>query len=373
MAARFALNHLATACIGMALLAACGGPTSSEDDEVASLDGESFRMVPVTIFDPMVDANAFSILVPRGWDYAGEVQWRHQMANLASASMTISNPKGGELLQIYPIIPFSFIQNPVVPIPIGTIYLGTEFRPPIQDPAVFLEQMVFPSVRGNATNASVINREGLTKVAEEIFKQRYGSDPNYGISAVKWTVQYTLAGREYEEAFYCAMSYYTSPQMPGSVIWQPEYIYSIRSFRGGMDRAEGLLQAVAASITLDMKWYGLYLQVYKLWQDGQMKAIQNAGELSRYISNVNNQITDIIVDGYNKRQVSEDRIYDQFSESIRGVETYDNPVTGRPVQLPSDFSHAWVSTTGEYFLTNSAGDNPNVGSTQDWQRLKTAP
>jgi hypothetical protein len=181
-----------------------------------------------------------------------------------------------------------------------------------------------------------------------------------------------MGDTRYEESFFCAVSYTSNPLIPGAVLWQPEYVYSIRAKKGRMDRAQGLLHAMASSLTLDLKWFALYLQVHKLWQDGQMQAIRSAGELSRYISNVNADITKTLTDGYRQRQASEDRIYDGFSESIRGVETYDNPVTGQTVQLPSDFSHAWVSSSGEFFLTNTTTD-PNVGSNLTWQLLTATP
>ena len=60
---------------------------------------------------------------------------------------------------------------------------------------------------------------------------------------------------------------------------------------------------------------------------------------------------------------------DKFSESIRGVETYNNPATSESVQLPSGYSNVWVNTSGEYFLSNEGGLDPNVGSTLTYTQL----
>ena len=103
-----------------------------------------------------------------------------------------------------------------------------------------------------------------------------------------------------------------------------------------------------------------------------MAAIRGAGELSRYVSGVNASIDQTIISGYKDRQASEDRVFDSFSESIRGVETYADPVSGGNVQLPSGFSNVWVNTSGEYFLTNDAGVDPNVGSTLSYTALNLA-
>ena len=58
--------------------------------------------------------------------------------------------------------------------------------------------------------------------------------------------------------------------------------------------------------------------------------------------------------------------------SSRARASYDNPFEGRTVELPNDYRYAWVSSSGEYALSDSAGFNPNVGSTIEWRLLKTA-
>jgi hypothetical protein len=74
-----------------------------------------------------------------------------------------------------------------------------------------------------------------------------------------------------------------------------------------------------------------------------------------------------------QRQASQDRISQSWSEHIRGVETYQTPFDGRPVQLPGGYSQAWVNARGEYLLTNQAGFNPNVGDTTEWRRMDRRP
>ena len=61
---------------------------------------------------------------------------------------------------------------------------------------------------------------------------------------------------------------------------------------------------------------------------------------------------------------------EQFSEYIRGVETYHDPYEDRPVQLPSGYNDVWVSRNGEYVLTNDPNYNPNVSAQGTWQRIE---
>jgi hypothetical protein len=61
-----------------------------------------------------------------------------------------------------------------------------------------------------------------------------------------------------------------------------------------------------------------------------------------------------------------------FSQYIRGVETYQNPTTGKTVDLDSKYGHAWVSPDGVYLLTDQVGFDPNSvpGNTQTWTQMQ---
>jgi hypothetical protein len=104
----------------------------------------------------------------------------------------------------------------------------------------------------------------------------------------------------------------------------------------------------------------------------QMQRIRAAGELSRYISQTHNEISDMMMKSYENRQASEDRINKNWSQYMRGVDEYYNPVEQRPVELPSGFKNAWVNGRGEYIVTDSVNFNPNVELDGNWQQLKKA-
>ena len=103
-----------------------------------------------------------------------------------------------------------------------------------------------------------------------------------------------------------------------------------------------------------------------------MQSIAAAGALSKQIASVNDEISKSTSDAWRDQQATYDRVYGEISNQIRGVESYENPFEGHAVELPNDYSYAWVSSSGEYALTDSAGFNPNVGSTIEWRLLKTS-
>jgi hypothetical protein len=73
---------------------------------------------------------------------------------------------------------------------------------------------------------------------------------------------------------------------------------------------------------------------------------------------------------WERRQASEDRIHKQWTQYMRGVEEYHNPIERRPVELPSGYREAWMKGRGEYILTDNPNYNPNVQAGGDWQKLQ---
>jgi hypothetical protein len=60
---------------------------------------------------------------------------------------------------------------------------------------------------------------------------------------------------------------------------------------------------------------------------------------------------------------------DDFSNSILGIQSYNNPVDGTTVELPSGYSNAWTNSLGDYVLSDSPSYNPNTESNLNWQQM----
>ncbi len=81
------------------------------------------------------------------------------------------------------------------------------------------------------------------------------------------------------------------------------------------------------------------------------------------------QISATITQTFQRNQAIQDRAAEQFSQTIRGVETYVNPSTGARVELTQGYENAWVNNRGEYVLTEG-GFNPAIAWHEDWTQLK---
>ena len=74
-------------------------------------------------------------------------------------------------------------------------------------------------------------------------------------------------------------------------------------------------------------------------------------------------------DSYERQQAAQDRAAEQFSQYVRGVDTYQNPVTGESVDLTGGYDSAWVSPQGDYLLSDTPGFDPSVTFEEEWTRL----
>ena len=76
---------------------------------------------------------------------------------------------------------------------------------------------------------------------------------------------------------------------------------------------------------------------------------------------------------WEQRQRVNDKISQNFSDYIRGVDRYNDPFSGKEVELPSGYGTAWANNLGEYVVTDSPGYNPNIGSNLTWQPMPPKP
>ncbi len=254
----------------------------------------------------------------------------------------------------------------------GSIYLGNEVRPPMTDPTAFVKDFVIPRYRAEIKNLEIVSSTPLPKVAAEIQNARAEPGTHKQADAQRIRIAYTHNNSTIHEDFTCVLLVTTVPAMPGIVLWGPDTLYSCRAAPSVLDKAQPMFHTMAASVQITPEWFNAYVQVVQMWQRNQMQAIANAGRISRIISQTNDEISDMIMSSYEKGQASQDRIYREFGEYIRDVETYDDPYRDRAVELPSGYRNAWVSDNGEYILSDSAGYNPNIGDTRTWKRLRAA-
>lgn len=335
----------------------------------------SLKLKRLSITDPGINnIEAFSLLIPEGWNHQGGVTWMHDYSILANLLLTISDPASGAQVEYLPMQNFTWIENPVFPLELFSNYLGNIVHPPIRNVGDFVRTMYLPRALPHLQNARQVQVERLDKVENQYAAAAEKAPAGGQGSIVAGRVRYEFEhdGKPWEEDVYVVLTYYAGQ---GMTIWSVGSAYSFRAPKeaGGLDKYSPLMTTIVNTGRVSQDWFGGYMHVRQMFHNRQMQGIRDAAALSRTISENAEHTRKLYADAYAERNASQDRINKSFGEYIRGVETYTNPYESREVQLPSGYNDAWVNAQGEYLLLGPGGHDPNVGSTVEWKRMQTAP
>lgn len=351
----------AAALLVVALASGCGGgPPPLPEDALR------FELLSVVDTSPVgIGGEAFTMIVPAGWRVDGGIVWRHDLATLTTTAMRVSSPDGSRALEMFPLTPHSWQEGGVSGFPPGANYLGTIVQPPAP-PGDYLTGLLLPSVRAGLT-FEVLAQQPLDRVAALV-----GAQLQAEVQAERVSIGYDGPFGRVREDFFVVLTYARNPLVYGASLWGPVFLYSFAAPADTVDEAVAVLEPMVASITPNPTWFARYQQVLGLAVQNGFLRIASAGELSQIITSTSEEIADIHRQAYETQQATYEGIHSSISESVRGVETYDDPFGGLPVRLPADYSDAWVSERGEFILVNDPAFDPNVGATETWRRLTPA-
>jgi len=72
-----------------------------------------------------------------------------------------------------------------------------------------------------------------------------------------------------------------------------------------------------------------------------------------------------------EREHATQRQHAEFRDNLEAVQTYDNPYgNSRTVELSTQYRYYWTNKQGQFLGTNDPSDNPNQGSTAEWELLQ---
>jgi hypothetical protein len=325
-----------------------------------------------------IGIEAFHLLVPIDWQSEGKVNWVMDNPGMpASSYLRVWKPGQKEEFNIYPNQSLFWSTNPLVAamFPVGSKYFGMEVLEPMKSDQA-LKKIVIPRFRPAIADYKIIKEEHLDDIIGQAGGYvTYGNGVSGTSEASKIRIEYTEDGTLVEEEIYCAVESLIM-QMQGlqgtvtNIDWYVSHIASFKAEKGKLDVNARLFQTMVYSLKVDPQWFNKYNQVISYLVQQQIKQIQNAAQLSKIISQTNDQISDSIMDSYNQREAVDDKIAESFSQYMRGVDEYSNPVNNSSVELPSGYQNAWTNELGEYILADSANYDPNIGSNLNWQLLE---
>jgi hypothetical protein len=345
----------------LALLVSCAAPGGGQPSDGG--DEATIRFFPIAISDPFAgNLDAFVFLVPDAWQYEGSVQWLPEWVRAAFLQTRISDPVTGTVIEWLPIQDFIYFQAPAgAEAPLGGNYQGKVYLPPITDPAEFVAQFWVPGALAHLQGAQLVNVEQVPAIAEEFVRQFGGPADAF---AYRMRYAYQQDGQAWEEDVSFALLFSGTPELTS---WYVQFAYTVRAPQGELDRNAGVISTIVASRN-DAGCEATYRPSQRSSHrhptaDGRHGGLSDAGRYRAEIAALQQQVT-------KERQASQDRIAELRRETLGGVETYSDPFTGAPVQLPVGWNEYWVNDRGEYLTSDQAGFDPNTLNQGNWQRLE---
>ena len=391
------MRPILAACVLAALLGACrsgdgvpavarkpasgakfAGSFGGAPGAAASAGQQALRFKKFSYVDQQgIGREAFSLLVPADWRFTGGIRWALDCPAMpAVLAFKMTKPDGAAEFEIFPNRMFSWTTDPTVQsmFPAGSRYLGAEVQPPV-GAAEYLQRMLVRPRRGQAVGLQVVETTPLPELARALAGQ---APPIPGATATtdaaRIRIEYQQGGVPMEEDIYAVLQFVHIPfqglyGVMTNTIWTADQQFSFKARQGDLEAATKMFQTMAFSFRLDLQWFNKYNQLVQQLTQNQIKQIESIGQLSRYISRTNDEISTMIRDSYEKQQATYDRLSSNFSQYIRGVDQYYDPIQEKPVELPSGYREAWTNPLGEYIVSDDPNYNPNIGSNASWQRL----
>jgi hypothetical protein len=321
---------------------------------------------------------AYSFLIPDGWKYEGGIRWiPEQTAMPAINQFRVFNPSGKEEFEgfanqcyFWSTNPFTLSTNPP-----GSKYFGSLVMKPV-DALTALKNMVLRNERKKVDNLKIASENNLPELVKALGlgNQSQGPVSTEGTGA-KIRFSYSKNGVPMEEEMYGVVEQVIFKVQSASgtyknIFWYLSYVFSFKAEQGKLDDKANVFQAMTSSFRINRQWQAKYDNVVEYLAQLQIRNIHLTGDFSRTLSKMSDQMRSDQLQQYEQRSNVYDKVAQNFSDNILGIDRYYDPFEGREVELPSGYNHVWCNNLGEYVLTDNPNFNPNVGSNLTWKPLE---
>lgn len=329
--------------------------------------------------DPMVGIEAFRLLIPKGWKVEGGIKWSSNPALPAQSQFRFFNPNGSEQVEFFPTQSYFWTDNQTALYtnPPGSLRFGTLVAQPISLQSAF-RNIILPAFRDRVRNLKI---ETQIKIHE--LEQLAIGQPTEGVNSFadggKIRFTYLENNIQMEEEMFGVVSQFIT-NLPGSYFspgyfinyWYIDYVFSFKSEYQKLDSNSKIFQTMIFSFKLNPKWFAKVVNTKEKMVQMIIQGIKELGRIGTIVANSSTQLREDQLSDWERRQQANDRVVQNFSDNIRGVERYNDPYTGNEVELPSGYGHAWANNLGEYIITESPSYNPNIGSNLSWVQIEQA-
>jgi hypothetical protein len=228
-------------------------------------------------------------------------------------------------------------------------------------------------------NAQLVGFEPAPKLMQDLQQQaqqteaaarQYNLRQQVKVDAIKARVKYSLDGKPMEEWLVAATV------ITGTFSPMGQWFYNCTAYSAGqrapagqLDASAKLFELIVSTLRVNPEWQARVTKNSMAIQQIEQKGIRDRVAIQTKSAEDTRKIQQ---ETYENQQKSQDSINANFSQVIRGVESYRNPTTGETLELDANYGHAWVNNRGEYLLSDQTGFDPNSvpGNTLNWTALQ---
>jgi hypothetical protein len=359
-----------------------------------SMDGKFHRMKKVALVDQHgfeKPLPAISMLIPSDWKFESNVAYPkgRPCGDMVKFSFRATSPDGKVAMELFPAYIWQWADDPQSRQMMqagnqqGQRFgkAGCDLMQPMHA-ADFVSKMMAPKVRPGARVLNVEPVPGANELLQKQIQQEMAMNQQYGVKmrvsadSARAKVAYEKDGVAVEEWLSAVVKVHARPmpvyaggQMRQSVSYNAEarLLFSMRAPAGQLEANDKLFQLIVSTMSIEPDWQGRIAQI-----QGNIAAIERKGAADRQkiVAQTQQDVNRIHNEGVAHQQAVQEQSHQQFSQYLRGVETYRDPNSGERVELSNQYGHAWSNGAGEYVLSESPGFDPNAHLNGNWTRMQ---
>lgn len=341
------------------------GPSNGQNSNTLVLNKKSY-------YEPKYNANAFSIYVPKGWDFQANIIFGTIPVLPFNVDCKITenngyrglNFSGIGRLNIWPTESSGPVGQILASMQ-GQDYYGY-FVQPTTSPNDYYNQYINPfnqkeypkfevkEIRSNPTKANNLYQSAL-------------KDPELGVMISNGMARINYELLELDATFelngipmdlYSEYAFQYMLNQNGNMIWGLYLVSSVFAKKGELKQNEPLYRMIMSSSSFNPEW------LYKLGIHRAQLANIELDKLE-YMRKIQEKV-------YNDKNAAFDRSMKNYSEAFREISEYQDPFGGDIKMLPNTYDNIWMNANGDVILTDLSL-NPNEESEynqKEWRKVK---
>jgi hypothetical protein len=354
--------------------------------------GEYMRYRLVRVFDEHgfhEPIEAYRFLVPSDWQVQTWLRWRPDIVycpgNPIDGGGRLLAPDGITGMEFFPAAVWQWVDDPQNR---QVLQQGSRTCPwlSVFTAPDYLRQAL-PRARPGAQLVSAVPDQPLSAAIDAQVRTSLGPLLQAGylrgltVDAGRFHLVYQMGGRPVEEQVSGVLKIITTQSPSYSQLagggGGPATQYSIiadpwiaaRALQGQLPQWMPVFATVVGSIAPNLQWLHAVQTV-----SSNIANIQRQGAMdrARIWRQAQQEISQIYSQAWQQQQRVQSGLARQYSESLRGVETYVDRISGERVELTGGYQTAWSNGRGEYILSNSPNFNPAIAFGERWEEMPRA-